>query len=176
MKSKTVLKTADVVLIGFMIAVIEVCKIALSWLPNIETTTFWIIMFTLYFGRKIFFVIPAFIAIEGVLYGFGIWWIMYLYVWPLLVLLTFLLKKYDSKMTWCIFSWIFGLSFGALCSLPYFFVGNTDFSLESGFKTAFAWWVAGIPWDIMHGAGNFIVMFLLYRPITNVMKKTLKKM
>ena len=43
----------DIALIGMMVAVIEVCKAALNFLPNIELTTFWIIMFTLFFGWKI---------------------------------------------------------------------------------------------------------------------------
>ena len=72
----------DITLIGMMVAVIEVCKAALSFLPNIELTTFWLILFTLYFGRKILLVIPVFILIEGCIYGFGLWWVMYLYMWP----------------------------------------------------------------------------------------------
>ena len=69
----------DIALIGMMIAVIEVSKFALSGLPNIELTTFWIIMFTLYLGNRIFYVIPAFILIEGSIYGFHLWIIMYMY-------------------------------------------------------------------------------------------------
>ena len=82
----------DITLIGMMVAVIEVCKAALSFLPNIELTTFWLILFTLYFGRKILLVIPVFILIEGCIYGFGLWWVMYLYMWPLLVLLVWIFK------------------------------------------------------------------------------------
>ncbi|MBQ5326917.1 MAG: hypothetical protein J6K80_06915 [Oscillospiraceae bacterium] len=64
--------TRDIAFIGMAIAVIEVCKIALQGVPNVETTTFWIMMFTLILGRKMLFVIPAFILIEGCIYGFGI--------------------------------------------------------------------------------------------------------
>ena len=39
----------DITLIGMMVAVIEVCKMAMTFLPNIELTTFWVIMFTLFF-------------------------------------------------------------------------------------------------------------------------------
>lgn len=74
--------TLDITMIGMAIALIEVCKAALMGLPNIELTSFWIIMFTLFFGNRILFVIPAFILIEGCMFGFGIWWIMYLYIWP----------------------------------------------------------------------------------------------
>ena len=37
----------DIALIGVMVAVIEVSKAALAFLPNIELTSFWIILFTL---------------------------------------------------------------------------------------------------------------------------------
>ena len=78
------LTIGDIALMGVMVAVIEVCKVALNFLPNIELTSFWIIMFTLLFRWRILFVIPVFILVEGAMYGFGLWWIMYLYAWPLL--------------------------------------------------------------------------------------------
>ena len=43
------LTIGDIALMGVMVAVIEVCKVALNFLPNIELTSFWIIMFTLLF-------------------------------------------------------------------------------------------------------------------------------
>ena len=49
------LSAKDITLIGLMVAIIEVCKVLMKDLPNIELTTFWIIMFTLYFGKKIIY-------------------------------------------------------------------------------------------------------------------------
>ena len=83
----------DITLIGMMVAVIEVCQVALAWAPNIELTTFWLIMFTLFFGKEIVFVVPVFILIEGAMYGVHLWWIMYLYAWPLLVLVTRIFRE-----------------------------------------------------------------------------------
>lgn len=156
----------DVALAGLMIAIIEVCKSALSFLPNIELTTFWIILFTLYLEKKILFVIPAFILFEGAVYGFGLWWIMYLYIWPLLALLTWLFRKQTSWLFWSILACAFGLSFGFLCSFPYVWIGAVDGGLKAGLLSGFAWWVAGIPWDIVHGVGNFVLMSILYRPVS----------
>lgn len=160
----------DVTQIGLMVALIEVCKLTLAFLPNIELTTFWIIMFTLYFGRKIYFVIPVFIFIEGLIYGFGLWWIMYLFVWPLLAFLTRLLQKHSSVLTWSILAGCFGLAFGLLCAVPYFFLATTG-TLAIRFQVTFAWWIAGIPWDIVHGISNFILMSQLYRPLKNVIER-----
>ena len=40
----------DIALIGAMVAVIVVCKEALNFVPNVELVSFWIILFTLFFG------------------------------------------------------------------------------------------------------------------------------
>ncbi|MBR4026781.1 MAG: hypothetical protein IKJ01_04395 [Lachnospiraceae bacterium] len=167
MKKNTILTTRDIALIGMMVAVIEVCKTVFSFLPNIELTSFWIIMFSLYFGKKIYFAIPVFILLEAAIYGIGLWWIMYLYAWPLLAVITRLFRNMDSVVSWAIVSGIFGLLFGFLCAIPYIFIGA---NLTVGLQSAFAWWIAGIPWDIVHGISNFLIMLVLYRPIAKVMK------
>lgn len=168
---RTSLSVRDICLIGIMTAVIEVCKAALSILPNIELTTFWLILFTLYFGRKSAFVVPVFILLEGLIYGFGLWWVMYLYLWPALVLFTWIFRRQKSVWFWSAFSAVFGFCFGLLGSIPYAAAGAVGGSLKAGLSAAFSWWVAGIPWDIIHGTGNFILMLVLYHPVRCVMEK-----
>ncbi len=152
-----------------MVALIEVSKMALSFAPNIELTSFWLIMFTLFFGWKVVVVIPAFILIEGAIYGINTWWIMYIYIWPLLVLIVWLFRKLDSALFWAIVSGIFGLCFGMLCSLTYFVIGFTTGGLTGGINTAFPWWISGIPWDMVHCVGNFVLMLVLYHPVKKIM-------
>ena len=154
----------DIALIAMMVAIIETCKMAMSFLPNIELTSFFVIMFTLYWGWRIIYVIPVFILIEGAVWGIGPWWIMYLYAWPLLALITWFLRKKDDVFTWACVSGVFGLLFGAMCSLVYLVAG--------GPYAAFTWWIAGIPWDFTHAVGNFVLMMVLYKPVKYVMMKT----
>lgn len=168
---KLKLTIKDITLIGMMVAVIEVCKVTLAGLPNIELTSFWIIMFTLFFGWKILFVIPVFICIEGAMYGMHLWWIMYLYAWPLLALVTWIFRKEKSVWFWSILSGVFGLMFGFLCSFPYVVIGAVDGGLRNGLYAGFAYWIAGIPFDILHCIGNFALMLVLYVPIREAMKK-----
>ena len=175
MKNKPYITVRDIVNIALMIALIEVCKSALLFLPNIELTSFFIIMFMLFYGKKTYLIIPAFILIEGCLYGFGLWWIMYLYAWPLLGIVTWIFRKQDSVLFWSVVSSVFGLSFGFLCSFPYFFIGLSSGGIRSGLTTQFTWWVAGIPWDIVHGIGNFVIMLILYKPISRVMIRVFKR-
>lgn len=172
MGSKSKIAIKDIALVGMMVAIIEVCKVALAWAPNIELTSFWIIMFTLFFGKRILYVIPVFILIEGTMYGMHLWWIMYLYAWPILALATWLLRKKDSIFTYSMLSGIFGLFFGFLCALPYVVIGAVDGGILSGLYAGFTWWVAGIPWDIVHCVGNFVLMLVLYTPVKGIMLKT----
>ena len=76
-RNSSKLTTKDITTIAMMVAIIEACKVALAGIPNVELTSFWIILFTIYFKKRILFVIPVFILIEGAMYGFGLWWIMY---------------------------------------------------------------------------------------------------
>lgn len=151
------------VLIGVMVATIEACKWALSFIMNVEIVTLLIILYSLFFGKKVFYAIYAFVFIEGILYGFGIWWIMYLYVWTLLALITMLFRKQQSLLFWSLLSAFYGLIFGALCSIPYFFAG--------GAAMAFSWWISGIPADILHGVSNFILCLILFTPLKTVLQK-----
>ena len=171
MKRSDKITVFDIALVALMVAVIEVFKFAMVGLPNIELTSFWLILFSKNFGKKVYFVVPVFVLIEGVIFGFNLWWISYLYTWPLLVLVTRILRENDSKIIWACISAVFGLCFGALCAVPYIFTG-TD--IRSGFTLAFNWWVAGIPWDIAHCIGNFVLMMLLYKPLSEIMLKLQK--
>ena len=158
------LTARDITLMALMVAIIEVSKGTLAKIPNVELTSFWIIVFTLYFGARIFYVIPVFTLVEGMMYGFGLWWIMYLYAWPLLAIAVLLLRKMNTAWDWSFLSGLFGLLFGFLCAIPYIFT--------SGLAGAFAWWIAGIPWDLVHGIANFAIMLVLYQPIKHIMLKT----
>lgn len=157
------LNVKNVALLGVMIAILEVAKNVLAFLPNVELVSLLIILYALYLGKRIFLVVPAFVLIEGCIYGFGLWWIMYLYTWPLLAVLAMLFKKQNSVWFWSILSGMFGLFYGALSAIPYLFLG--------GFQTAFSWWIAGIPFDIIHCVSNFVLCLILFNPLRNVMRR-----
>lgn len=150
-------------MIGMMVAMIEAAKTALAAIPNVELVSLLIILFTLFFGKKIIYVIGAFVLVEGLIYGFGIWWVMYLYAWPLLAYVTWLFRKQTSVWVFAAVSGVFGLLFGALCGIPYFFIG--------GWNMGFSWWIAGIPYDLIHGVSNFVVCLILFVPLRKVLGK-----
>lgn len=157
------MKIKDIVMIGMMVAILEAAKAALMMIPNVELVSFFIILFTLFFGKKIFYALPVFILVEGMIFGFGVWWVMYLYAWPVLALVTWMFRKQESVWIFATISGVFGLMFGALCSIPYFFIG--------GWQMGFTWWIAGIPYDPIHGVSNFILCMVLFTPLRRVLRK-----
>lgn len=169
--TKRKIKAIDIAMIGMMIAVLEVLKIALMHIPNVEVVTFLIIIFTIYFGRKMFYVIPAFVLIEGIIFGFGIWWVMYIYIWPLIAITAWIFRKNESPFFWAIVSGLYGLLYGFFCSIPYFVIGAVDGGMAGGISSAITWWIAGIPYDLIHGVSNFIIMIIFFRPMKMVMNK-----
>ena len=104
----------DIAVMGVMVATMTAFKYAMSFIPNVEPVSLLIILYTLFLGPKVIYAIVVFILVEGLIYGFGTWWVSYLYIWPLLSLLTHLFRKHTSPVFFSVLSGIFGLFFGAL--------------------------------------------------------------
>lgn len=102
-KSSWSLTVRDVAYIGIMIATLEAAKLSLSFIPNVELVTFLLILYTLAFGKKVLYAAFAFVGVECLIWGMGIWVIMYLYIWPLLCVLTLFLKKQRSAWFWAVY-------------------------------------------------------------------------
>jgi len=166
MKKQPALIAQNIALIGVMTATLEAAKSALAFLPNVELVSLLIILYTLFFGKLILYVIPVFVLLEGCIYGFGLWWVMYLYTWPLLALLAHLFRRQKSPLFWSILSGFFGLFYGAMCAVPYLFL--------SGFQGAFTWWAAGIYFDLIHCVSNFTLCLILFVPLRNILEICMK--
>jgi energy-coupling factor transport system substrate-specific component len=159
---KTQITTKELAVMGLMVALLEAAVHAMAALPNVEPVTLLLMLYTLFLGPKVMLVVAAYLLLEGCFYGFGLWWLSYLYIWPLLVWLTWLLRKQRSFWPFAILSGFFGLLFGALCTIPYLFI--------SGPAGAFGWWVAGIPFDLVHGISNFFLCLVLFTPLRRCMQ------
>ena len=153
----------DICLMAILGVVMYVLQVALGFLPNIELVSICVVLFTLVFKKRIIGILAVFILLEGLTYGFGTWWFMYLYVWPILAMLTYLFRKIDTSLGWAILSGAFGLLFGALCSIVYFIIG--------GIGGGVAYFLSGIPYDIPHCISNFVLMLLLYKKLRTLLEK-----
>lgn len=155
----------DIPLIGMLSAILMVVQVVLGFLPNVELVSLLIIVYTLVLKKKVIYVISIFIFLQGLMYGFGLWWINYLYIWFILALITYIFRKETTPIVWALISGFFGLAFGTLCSIPYFFMGLSGGTIESGFNMAIAYIVSGIPFDLIHGISNFFVALALFNPL-----------
>ena len=152
-----------VVLCALLAALMAVLQTAMSFLPNIEPVSLLVMVYALAFGRDVFYIIFTFVLLEGLIFGFQLWWVSYLYIWPLWAAAVLLLGRGRDRppLMWAAASGAFGLSFGALCALPY---------LAGGPWAAFSYWAAGIPFDLLHCGGNFVLTLLLMRPLCRALE------
>ncbi len=147
----------EVVLYALLASLLLVVQVGLAFLPNIELVSLLLMVYTRSMGKKALIPLYVFVLAEGLLYGFGIWWINYLYIWTILVFVVILFRKIESVWFWAIVSCIYGLCFGTLSAVPYFFMG--------GVTLVATYIVNGIPFDLFHGAGNFVTALVLMKPL-----------
>ncbi|MCI7189769.1 MAG: hypothetical protein MR998_03875 [Lachnospiraceae bacterium] len=150
--------------IALLSAILYVSKVALEFLPNVELVSLLTVLYTLVFGKEAFLIVTVFNLFELIQWGFGTWWVSYLYVWPLLVLITLLLKKIikEEFLIWSVVSGLFGLIFGSLFAIVYLPVDPAY---------ALAYWISGLPWDVWHGVCNFVLMLVIGKPLYLLLKK-----
>ena len=147
-----------------MAALIFASKVALAALPNINLNSLLIILTVVFFGWKSLYTVYVYVMLEGLVFGFSIWWFGYLYVWAILVVVAMLLRKNDSAVIWAVIAGLYGLIFGPLMYLEYF-------AINGGWEMFFAMWVSGTPYALAHCAGNFVFTLVLYQPLHKVMER-----
>ena len=155
----------EMLLLALLGAMMMATQVALAALPNIHLVAVFVILAALLFGWKSLCSVYIFVLLEGLIYGFSMWFINYLYVWTVLAILAICFRKNRSRWFWTAVSGIFGLLFGALCAIPYFFIG--------GWAAAFSYWVAGIPFDLIHCVSNAVLTCILLMPLYRLCTKLL---
>ena len=144
-------------------------KVAMSGLPNIEPVSLLVMLFAVVFGWKALYPIYLYVGMEVLLYGINFWNINYLYVWTVLAVAAILLRRLKNPLWWALLAGLFGLAFGLLCAPVYMIVGG---SVSYGIR----WWMTGIPFDLMHGAGNFVIALVLFKPVRKLLETQYAKM
>lgn len=158
----------QIALFGVLGALTFGAKVAMSALPNIEPVSLMVMLFAVVFGWKAMYPIYLYVVMEMLLYGISLWNINYLYIWAILAVLAMAMRKLQNPLLWALLSGFFGLAFGLLCSPVYMIVMK---SFDYGIR----WWIAGIPFDITHAIGNFVIALLLFTPLRNLLQKLYRK-
>ena len=150
-------------LFAVLAALTFAAKYVMAFLPNIEPVSLCVILYAVIFGKKAAYPIYLYVLMELLFFGIGIWNIMYLYIWGLLALAAYGCRRMESPLGWALLSGIFGLLFGALCAPVDVLIGGVGYAVSK--------WISGIPFDIAHCAGNFVMALVLFRPLRNLLKK-----
>lgn len=109
------------------------------------------------------YTLAVFVLLEGLLYGFGLWWFSYLYIWAILAVAAWLLRKMESRLGWGLLCGFYGLIFGTLTAIPVLIL--------SGPAATLAYIISGIPFDLIHGVSNFLLAFLLLPTLRRILAR-----
>lgn len=162
MKDKR-LTLRELVELSLLAALMFGAKVAMSMLPNVHLGAVLLIAATMRHGIKALYMAFVYVMLEGLIYGFGQWWISYLYIWPLLVLAVLPFRKRKSWLILSVIGAMHGYLFGALCAIPVAVLG--------GIPAGISYWIAGIPFDLIHGTANFVLCIVLLPPLDRLSQK-----
>ncbi len=146
-------------------------KVLMEFLPNIHLLGMLTMAYTLVFRVRALIPIYLYVLLNGLYAGFNLWWVPYLYIWTILWGITMLLpKRIPPKVGAVVYPLVcalHGLAFGTLYAPAQALMFGMDFS------QTVAWIVAGLPWDAIHMAGNFVAGLLIL-PLSQVLSKLVK--
>ena len=80
MHSRTAGAAREAAVLGLLTAVLYAGKLVMAWFPNIEPVSLLILVYVAVLGWKALFPIYAYVLLEYVTWGFGLWSACYLYV------------------------------------------------------------------------------------------------
>ena len=163
------LSAKEIAIFAMLGAIMYTSKLLMEFLPNIHLVGVFIVATTVVYRQKALYPIYIYVFLVGIFAGFNTWWIPYLYIWTVLWAFVMLLpKKIPSKIKPIVYM--------SVCALHGFLYGTLYAPVQALFfgfnlEATVAWIVAGIPWDITHGIGNFFGG-LLIMPIIAILKQT----
>jgi len=167
-RSEIALSVREMVLFAILGAMTFGAKYVMSFLPNIEPVSLCVILYAVVFGKKWVYPVYLYVALEILFYGISLWNLNYLYIWAVLAVAASMLRNMEHPLGWALLSGIYGLAFGALCGIVDVFIGGLGYAVAK--------WVSGIPFDIMHCAGNFFIALVLFRPLRKLLERQYARM
>lgn len=165
------LNAREICIFGLLGALMYASKAIMAVIPNVHLIGVFVVSITVVYSKKALYPIYIFVLLCGLMDGFGVWWIPYLYIWlPLWGVAMVLPKKLNPivktlmYMTVCAFhGFLYGVLYAPAQALL--------FGLN--FDGMVAWIIAGLPFDLVHGVGNFFCGLLIY-PVVGILKQVNK--
>lgn len=171
-EKKPHLSIYEMVLFAMLGTLMFCSKIIMELLPNIHLLGMFTMLFTIVFRKKALIPIYIYVFLNGLVAGFAMWWVPYLYIWTVLWGVTMLLPRNMSKraclVVYPLVCGLHGLFFGIL------YAPCQALFLGLDFKQTVVWIISGLPWDAVHGFGN-LVAGLLIVPLAEILRKICRK-
>ena len=154
-------------------AVMFVSKVLMEGVPNDHLLGTFVVAFTLTYRAKALFPIYGYVFANGIWEGFSPFgWLPELYLWFILWGVIMLLPKkmptFIAPVIYMLISGLHGLLFGVFYAPAYALFSGM------GWDRVWLWVAAGLPFDLIHGIGNFALGTLII-PISTLLKKLDKK-
>ena len=168
-RKHTGLTIREIAIFAMLGALMAVSDLAMNILPNVHLVGVLTMVYTLAYRAKALFPIGVYLFLIGVFEGFGLWWLAYLYIWPILWGITMLLpRRMPRKVAPFVYTLVCGLhgfAFGFL------WIPAQMLLLSFSFKQALIWWSAGfLTADVPNGIGNLVGSVLIV-PLVTVIRK-----
>lgn len=157
----------QICILALLGSLIFATKFALAGIPNVNLNTVLIILCVVFFGWKTLYAVAVYVLLEGLVFGISLWWFSYLYAWPAVTAFVMLFRHNRSALLWAVVAALCGLFFGPVMYILYCMV--------FGWQTAVPMWIAGIPYDLIHCASNFVLTLVLYKPLYKVFSLCLSR-
>jgi len=168
-KKRKGLSVKEIAVFAMLGAIMCISVEVMEALPNVHLIGAFIVAITVVYRAKALYPIYLFVFLTGLINGFGMWWITYLYIWAVLWGVTMLLPKSMPKkiapIVYAIVCALHGFLFGVMYAPAQALLFGLDFN---GMIT---WIVAGLYFDFIHGISNFCSGLLII-PIISILKKT----
>ena len=169
MQRKPGVDLRHMILFAMFAALLFGSKQILEPLPNVELVSPLIMVYTLVYRGRALIPLYLYVSLQGIFWGFPIWWLPYLYVWLILWGVTMLLPQRLSPR-WGVPLYagvcaLFGLAFGSLWA-PF----QVLVYLNGDWSKMLPWIAAGLPWDLTHALGN-LALGTLIAPLSTLLHK-----
>ncbi len=162
------LSVYEMTLFAMFAAMMLISKLLMEFLPNMHLLSMFTMLLTVVYRKKALVPIYLYVLLNGIVSGFAMWWIPYLYVWTVLWAVTMILPSNMSKtaqiIVYPILCALHGLLFGVL------YAPAQALMFSFNFEQTVAWVVAGLPFDITHAVSNLISGMLIY-PLSLLLRK-----
>lgn len=148
-----------------------VARVPFVALPNVQPTTFLVMISGYVFGPGFGFMTGAFAALSSNFFlGQGPWTPWQMLAWGLAGFSSGILKKYvknPSRLFFSIFAFVWGFLFGYIMNLWHWLF----FVYPHTFKSLIITNMNGFYFDLMHGVGNFVFAYLFGKDFINILSR-----